>query len=114
MQNSDKNAEKQENKADSPWNPAEQSLATEIIHWREKVSSAKDMGIKSMAVAVVVLGIIVMVALTVNHLNNRDWLNYISQYDFISQDGEGINSINNGTQGDLLNGAESQGSEESK
>lgn len=36
---------------------------------------------------------------------------HISQYDYISytQDGEGINNVNTGTQGDLNNGAESQG-----
>lgn len=40
--------------------------------------------------------------------NDVDWRELFNSYDFISQDGEGINNINNGEQGDLLNGAESE------
>lgn len=43
-----------------------------------------------------------------NYQNDCDWRELFSDYDFISQDGEGINSINDGTQGDLNNGAESK------
>lgn len=35
-------------------------------------------------------------------------MNEMSSYDYVSQDGEGINNINTGDQGDLQNGAESQ------
>lgn len=46
------------------------------------------------------------------YLNNKKWIDYLNQYDFnsysydYSQDGQGINSINAGSQGDLNNGAE--------
>lgn len=40
--------------------------------------------------------------------NDADWRELFNSYDFISQDGEGINNINSGEQGDLLNGAESE------
>lgn len=43
-----------------------------------------------------------------NYQNDCDWRELFSDYDFISQDGEGINNINSGEQGDLLNGAESK------
>ena len=39
---------------------------------------------------------------------------YLNQYDFVNyeQDGEGYNNINNGEQGDVINGAEIAGTEE--
>lgn len=40
--------------------------------------------------------------------NDVDWRELFNSYDFISQDGKGINNINSGEQGDLLNGAESE------
>ncbi|MCI8378652.1 MAG: hypothetical protein HFH72_09060 [Lachnospiraceae bacterium] len=40
--------------------------------------------------------------------NDDKWREVFTSYDFISQDGEGINNINDGTQGDLNNGAESE------
>ena len=39
---------------------------------------------------------------------NLYWINQYSSYDYVSQDGEGINNINTGDQGDLKNGTESQ------
>lgn len=40
--------------------------------------------------------------------NDADWRELFNSYDFISQDGEGINNINSGEQGDLLNGSEGE------
>lgn len=39
---------------------------------------------------------------------NLYWIKQYNSYDYVSQDGEGINNINTGDQGDLENGAESQ------
>lgn len=39
---------------------------------------------------------------------NAYWIYTFNSYDYVSQDGEGINNINTGDQGDLQNGAESQ------
>lgn len=47
-----------------------------------------------------------------NNQNNREWRKLFSDYDFISQDGEGINNVSRGTQGDLNNGAESENEKE--
>ena len=41
-------------------------------------------------------------------VNDEKWRELFNSYDFISQDGEGINNINSGEQGDLLNGAEGE------
>lgn len=48
-----------------------------------------------------------------NYQNDCDWRKLFSDYDFISQDGEGINNANYGEQGDLNNGAEDKVKEES-
>lgn len=48
-----------------------------------------------------------------NCQNDCDWRKLFSDYDFISQDGEGINNANYGEQGDLNNGAEDKVKEES-
>ncbi len=39
---------------------------------------------------------------------NAAWLYTAGTYDYVSQDGTGLNNINTGTQGDLENGTESQ------
>ena len=77
---------------------AEQNFATEVfrefkIHTR--------FAICAMA-AVLALGAILY------YKNDADWRELFNSYDFISQDGEGINNINSGEQGDLLNGAEGE------
>lgn len=61
--------------------------------------------------------IILIVALLISNIG---WLWYINQYDTYSydytQDGEGLNNINTGDQGDVLYGpeAENKGQEEKK
>lgn len=54
------------------------------------------------------LMLIIAIGFVAFFVNDERWRTLFSDYDFISQDGEGINSINDGTQGDLINGAESQ------
>lgn len=41
-----------------------------------------------------------------NERNNQRWIEYISQYDFVSQDGEGYNYYNSDVSGDVVNGTE--------
>lgn len=54
------------------------------------------------------LWIALIVAIIVAFLSNIAWLIYNSEFErtLYSQDGEGLNNINMGTQGDLKNGAE--------
>lgn len=40
-----------------------------------------------------------------NEKNNQRFLEYLSQYDFVSQDSEGANYYNSGVSGDVINGA---------
>ena len=41
-----------------------------------------------------------------NERNNQRWIEYLSQYDFVSQDGEGYNYYNSDVGGDVVNGTE--------
>lgn len=38
-----------------------------------------------------------------NYQNDKEWRSLFDSYDFISQDGEGFNNVNSGTQGNLDN-----------
>lgn len=38
--------------------------------------------------------------------NDQKWRDLFNSYDYISQDGEGINNVNSGSQGSLNNGSE--------
>jgi len=54
--------------------------------------------------------IIIIVLIVILFSSNVGWLIYEGMFDTISysQDGEGINNINTGTQGDTLDGAETK------
>ena len=56
------------------------------------------------------LWIALIVAITMLFVSNAGWLIYESQFATVScvQDGEGMNNVNIGEQGDLLYGAESE------
>ena len=62
------------------------------------------------------LTIVAVVALVLMFITNLAWLYEWTQFDTISyeQDGEGVNNVNLGTQGDVLNGAESQSTQETE
>ena len=55
------------------------------------------------------LFIALMVSIALIFASNGAWLLYESLYDTVSyaQDGRGINNINTGTQGDIMDGAKS-------
>ena len=56
------------------------------------------------------LWISLIVAVCLLFASNTGWMIYESQFDTVSyeQDGEGINNVNIGEQGDLINGAEGE------
>lgn len=117
-----------ENK-ESSWEKVEKSLATEIINGGKEEAKAFLIG---MVVIAVSLGGVVAGLIMTNHSQaimfyendsqwrqtvektNQGWIDYLSDYDFITQDGEGINSINSGTQGDLINEPEGKDKEEAE
>lgn len=65
--------------------------------------SRQERQIKRMWVVLIVLAVALF-------LTNMAWIGYESQYETFSyeQDGDGINNVNLGEQGDLVNGAESE------
>ena len=96
--------------------PTTEHFAMEILKQEHERSRAKNVGIIGMAVGMVALAIVaavITIHLTnVNYQNDRDWRELFSSYDYITQDGDGINSANYGEQGDLNNGATSKDIEE--
>lgn len=104
--------------ANPDWTGFENWLASEIISGQGKISKAKDIGLVcGTVIACVVIGGLLAINQantqvmykndsewrTTIEQNNQRWIDYISEYDFITQDGEGINNINSGEQGDLNN-----------
>lgn len=79
-------------------------LAMEILRQEQGKSKAKDAGVISLTVAVIVIAIGMAV---INYRNDCEWRDLFASYDYITQDGDGINSANYGEQGDLNNGATS-------
>lgn len=78
-------------------------LALEILKQEQEKSKAKNVGIISLTVAVVVIAIGMAL---INYQNDKEWRELFNSYDYISQDGEGFNNVNSGTQGNLDNSEE--------
>ena len=76
------------------WEGFEKFFATEVIEQSKK--NAKRWFIAWMITLLALLG------------TNLYWIYQYNSYDYVSQDGEGVNNINTGEQGDLLNGTESE------
>ena len=79
-----------------------QRTATEMILDEQKHSRAKNLGM----VCITVLATVSVVGLlTVNHLNVREFVGFLSEYDFVTQDGKGQNYYNSDVGGNVVNGA---------
>lgn len=72
-----------------------------VVH--EATVARQERQIKRMWIALIV-------AISMLFFTNMIWIGYEGQFETISyeQDGEGINNVNLGEQGDLINGAESE------
>lgn len=83
--------------------PTTEHLAMEVLKNEHVKSKSKDwiIGFLIIATAVISVGMA-----AIYYKNDVDWRKLFSDYDFISQDGEGINNANYGSQGDLNNGPE--------
>ena len=91
--NSVQNTER--NQQDKPtWKGFEKFLATEVIEQGKK--NAKRWFIAWMITLFALIG------------TSLYWVYQFNSYDYVSQDGEGINNVNTGDQGDLFNGTESE------
>lgn len=72
-----------------------------VVH--EAEVSRQERQIKRMWIALIVLAVALF-------LTNMAWIGYESQFETISyeQDGDGVNNVNLGEQGDVINGTESE------
>lgn len=81
--------------------PAEpENYATEVL--RTFLSFAKFI----IGFLIISLAASVILAASLYVWNDQKWRDLFNSYDYISQDGEGINNINSGDQGSLNNGSE--------
>lgn len=76
-------------------------LAMEVLKQEREKSRAKNVGVVSLTVAVIVIAIGMAV---INYQNDCDWRELFSDYDFISQDGGGENYYNSDVSGEVNNG----------
>lgn len=79
-----------------------QRTATEMILEEQKHSKAKNVGMVCLTVVstAAVIGLLI-----VNHLNVREFTGFLSEYDFVTQDGRGYNYYNADVGGNVVNGA---------
>lgn len=80
-------------------------LAMEVLRQEREKSRAKNVGVISLTVAVIVIAIGMAV---INYQNDCDWRKLFSDYDFISQEGSGENYYNSDVSGEVNNGATGQ------
>lgn len=83
-----------QNKQKLTWDGVEEYLATHVIQ------QAKNDARRWFIAFVVTLAALVG--------TNGAWIYVFQSYDYVSQDGNGVNNINSGSQGDVSNGPESQ------
>lgn len=74
-------------------------LASETIKQTTRASKAKNFAIVALVIGMFATAVGMA---TVNYKNDKDWRDFISQYDFVTQDGEGTNSFIGGD-GDVIN-----------
>lgn len=87
-----------------------QPLASETISMqREQFNLLAKIAFYAMTLeALIIAGLLIVNTLHAqeNERNSQRWLEYLSEYDFISQDGEGTNYFNSEIGGDVTNGSE--------
>lgn len=93
-------------------NRAQETTATEIIGDLGKHLQRLEKLSQYTIIALTVISIGLLVA---NYRHaiayetvNRQWIEYLSQYDFVTQDGDGYNYFNSAITGDVLNGTEGE------
>lgn len=91
-------------------NRTQETTATEIIGDLGRQLQRMEKLSQYTIIALTVVGIGLLV---VNYRHaiahetiNRQWIEYLSQYDFVSQGGDGYNYFNSNVEGDVNNGTE--------
>lgn len=131
--------EKENKRQETTWGEAENwigalvkahdTIASETIRDLEKHSKSKDLALWLIVLAFsgVIAGLIASNIVHTNTLYQNDsewrrivqetndkWIDYLKQYDFITQDGEGINYYNSDVGGNVNNGTTDQKAKEQK
>lgn len=95
-------------KKEMSWKTFGESLASDILQSREHTIKAMKTGL----ICVTVLATVAVTGLiAANCLQSKHFVDYLSQYDFVSQDGEGYNYYNSDVGGNVINGSENQETE---
>lgn len=96
-------------KADKPF---AETLAMEMLRDEHNKHKAKNLGLFILggitAITLIAGTIERQHLVNVNLQNDQEWRELFSSYDYVTQDGDGINNVNRGEQGDLNNGATSE------
>lgn len=77
---------------------AAENFATQTLHYVTR----------KLFLVIAGLMLIIAIGFAAFFVNDERWRELFNSYDYITQDGGGINSINSGEQGDLLNEPESK------
>lgn len=82
----------------------EPNTATAVIYHVQKAARRGYIFVAVVYVAlVIVMGLVIVHQTNTNQRNNERWIELFESYDYMSQDGEGVNNINMGAQGDIVN-----------
>lgn len=87
---------------DKSWNGFKDFLATDMIKERERTIGAFRTGVICVAT---IASIAIIGLLFVNYSQNKKFMDFLSGYDFVTQDGEGFNSYNSNVGGDVNYGS---------
>lgn len=100
--------ENEKKKENASWDSVEKCLASEIIGGMKREAKSMRVGVICVTAlaSVAIIGLLI-----VNHANTTSFLRYLSEYDYVSQDGKGYNYYNSGIGGDVSNGTENQEAE---
>lgn len=82
----------------------QESVSMGVLHEIKKQSL---IGLATTITVALIVGALCAYQMTINYRNDQEWRELFGSYDFVTQDGDGINSANYGEQGDLNNGATS-------
>ena len=82
----------------------EPNTATAVIYHVEK-AARQGYIFAAVAFTTMLIGMGALLAhqMNINQRNNEKWIELFESYDYMSQDGEGVNNINMGAQGDVIN-----------
>lgn len=84
----------------------EPNVATGVIYHVEKAARRGYIFVAvAYATLFIVMGLVIVHQTNTNQRNNEKWIDLFNSYDYVSQDGNGYNNYNIGTQGDVNNGS---------